>query len=89
MGELGETVDLLMSAKNDVLSPEPRTIEATFTENKSAAIESARTLVEEVTNEESVEIHEEYVGEVDPIPGSDESRHQVNIVIDGPLDADS
>jgi hypothetical protein len=88
MSELGETFDLLMSAKNGVLSPEPRTIETTFTGTKSEAIESARTLVEEVANEASVEIHEEYINEVDPIPGSDKSRHQVNIVIDGPLDTD-
>jgi hypothetical protein len=89
MSELGETFDLLMSAKSGVLSPEPRTIETTFTGSKSEAIESARTLVEEVANEASVEIHEEYIGEVDQIPGSDKSRHQVNIVIDGPADTDS
>lgn len=89
MGELGETFDLLMSAKNGVLSPEPRTIETTFTGSKSEAIESARTLVEEVADEASVKIHEEYISEVNPIPGSDKSRHQVNIVIEGPSDTDS
>ena len=89
MSGLGETFDLLMSAKNGVLSPEPRTIELTFTGSKSEAIESARTLVEEVANEASVKVHEEYRSEVDPIPGSDKSRHQVDIVIDGPSDADS
>lgn len=88
MGELGETFDLLMSAKSGTLSSEPRTIETTFTGDKSEAIESARTLVEEVATEASVRIHEEYIGEVDPIPGSDEPRHQVNIVIDGPSDPD-
>ncbi|WP_311170866.1 DUF6735 family protein [Halobellus ordinarius] len=89
MSELGETFDLLMSAKNGVLSPEPRTIETTFTGSKSEAIDSARTLVEEVANEAPVEVYEEYISEVDPIPGSDESRHQVNIVIDGPSDTDN